>query len=147
MSSSPWKRKQRSPGIDLQQETVVSLTEAAKSLPSLDGRRPHVSTIWRWCRKGLRGVRLEHGRVGHRIVTSVEALTRFSQRLAELDAKEAVSACESPPPEAPRGRTERQRQQDIERVERELLRAGIREESTRREREGTSGCASGGTKP
>ena len=75
--------------IDLTSETVVSLTDAAKALPKIDGKRPHVTTIWRWAMRGLRGVRLAHGRLGNRVVTSVEALNRFSNELAALDAQEA----------------------------------------------------------
>ncbi len=76
--------------IDLQSEKLLSLTDAAKALPAIDGRRPHVSTMWRWCKKGVRGVRLEYVRLGHRVCTSMEALTRFSQRLAELDDAQAL---------------------------------------------------------
>ena len=57
--------------IDLQSETVVSLAEAAKTLPQIDGRRIHVSTLWRWARRGVRGVQLEYVRLGHRVCTSV----------------------------------------------------------------------------
>lgn len=71
--------------LDLTNETGLSLTEATKQLPSLGGRRLDVSTLWRWCRKGVRGVRLEYVRLGHRIITSREALARFAQRLAEAD--------------------------------------------------------------
>ena len=108
--------------IDLQTEEVLSLTDAAKALPPVDGRRPHVSTIWRWCRRGVRGVHLEHARIGHRVVTSQQALSRFAQRLAETDAD---------PPAQPvrqagiRPRTERQRQRDVARAKRALDRAGI----------------------
>ncbi len=86
----------------------MSLTDAAKALPPIDGRRPHVSTIWRWCKKGLKGVRLEHVRLGHRVCTSVEALARFSQRLADADEALALSAAG-----APRWRTPDPRQGDL----------------------------------
>ncbi len=74
--------------IDLTTETIVSLTDATKSLPLIDGKRPHPSTIWRWITRGVRGVRLAHARLGNRIVTSVEALNRFANELAEQDTRE-----------------------------------------------------------
>ncbi len=73
--------------IDLTQEILLSLTDAAKALPPIDGRRPHTSTLWRWCRKGVRGIRLEHVRLGNRVCTSREALVRFSQRLATIEGE------------------------------------------------------------
>jgi hypothetical protein len=72
-------------GIDLLTERIVSLAEAAKVLPAIDGRKPHTTSVWRWCRQGLRGIQLEYLRVGYRIVTSYEALARFAQRLVEAD--------------------------------------------------------------
>ena len=69
--------------IALFDEDLLTLAEAARVLPRLGGKKPHTSTLWRWCAKGLRGVRLEHARVGHRVVTSRQALDRFSRRLAE----------------------------------------------------------------
>ena len=58
-------------------EELFTLTEATKVMPRVNGRRPAVSTLWRWCRKGLNGVHLEYLRVGHNIVTSRKALLRF----------------------------------------------------------------------
>lgn len=63
--------------IDLQSEELSSLTDAARALPAIDGKRPHPSTIWRWCRRGIRDIRLEHVRLGHRVCTSREALRRL----------------------------------------------------------------------
>lgn len=62
-------------------ERLLSLSEAAKALP----HRPSVSTIWRWCRRGLRGSRLEYVRLGGRVFTSEEALRRFGAAMAASD--------------------------------------------------------------
>lgn len=70
----------------LQDEQILTFSEAAKVLPKVNGRHTHASTIWRWARKGVRGVHLEVRRFGGRFVTSVEALDRFGKALAELDA-------------------------------------------------------------
>ena len=76
--------------IDYQKETLLTLTEATRHLPTTGrhGTRngPHASTIWRWCRKGVNGTRLEYVRVGRRIYTSLEGLGRFFTALAESDA-------------------------------------------------------------
>ena len=69
----------------LSSEKVVSFTEAAKLLPEINGRRIHPSALWRWARKGVKGVRLETRRLGGRFVTSMEAIERFSKALAEVD--------------------------------------------------------------
>lgn len=39
--------------------------------------RPSRQAPWRWCNKGVRGIRLEHSRIGGRIVTSEAAVLRF----------------------------------------------------------------------
>ncbi|MBE7464804.1 MAG: DUF1580 domain-containing protein [Planctomycetes bacterium] len=65
-------------------EELISLNEATKRLPALDGRRLHVATLHRWARRGVRGVRLEVRALGGRFVTSVQALDRFSKALADL---------------------------------------------------------------
>ena len=108
--------------IDINQETVVSLTEATKILPKINGKRPAISTLWRWCRKGLRGTQLEYVRIGRNIATSREALNRFFTALAEAD--EPVDGNRS----APRQRTKidsRQQRASLEAADRVLERAGI----------------------
>ena len=70
----------------LSSEKIVSFTEASKLLPVINGRRIHPSALWRWARKGVKGVRLETRRLGGRFVTSMEAIERFSKALAEVDA-------------------------------------------------------------
>lgn len=78
----PFSTRGKSISLD---ETVLTLPEAAAAIPTQNGKRPSVSTIWRWCRKGLRGIRLEYLRCGRRILTSREALDRFFTALAVLD--------------------------------------------------------------
>ena len=112
--------------IDIDKEEPLSLTDAARSLPSIDGKRPHASTLWRWCRKGLRGVRLEYLRLGRRIVTTQQALARFMQRLAEMDQEDIVSSTN--PSEKVNnacGEGKAARQRALERAEQQLRKAGI----------------------
>ena len=69
--------------IDIEIESVLSLTEAATKLPHRRaGRRPHVSTLYRWASRGLRGNHLETIQIGGTRCTSVEALQRFFDRLS-----------------------------------------------------------------
>jgi hypothetical protein len=96
--------------IDLQSESVVSLTAAAKSLPS----RPHIATVYRWFQHGVRGIRLETVLLGGRRFTSHEALQRFTERLTAAAAGEPVPA-----------RTLKQREAAMQRAEAELAKAGI----------------------
>lgn len=67
----------------LQTEKILTFIEATKTLPPIEGRRVHPSTIWRWASRGTKGVRLEALRLGGRWVTSVEALERFGRALAD----------------------------------------------------------------
>ena len=69
--------------IDIQEEELVSFSEAAERLPRRRaGKKPHVATLYRWAGLGLRGVRLETIQVGGTMCTSVEALQRFFGRLS-----------------------------------------------------------------
>ncbi len=99
-------------------EQIVTFSEAAKALPKLNGKRPHPSTLWRWARKGCRGVKLEVRRLGGRFVTSMEALERFSKELGEVELPDRPA----PPPKLP---TNRQRLKSIERAKKNLEAVGI----------------------
>ncbi len=82
--------------IDPEKEDLMSLTEATRIMPRINGRKPAISTLWRWCRKGLRGVKLEYLRYGRNIVTTRQALTRFFEALVDVDDQAADAVC--PPP-------------------------------------------------
>jgi len=89
--------------IDPQTESVVSLTDVAKSLPG----RPNITTIWRWRNRGVRGVKLETILLGGRRMTSHEALARFFAATTAAADDEPI-----------RSATPRQRELAIERAER-----------------------------
>ena len=64
--------------IDISQEKLKTLTEAAKDLPRRRSNRPTaISTVYRWSTKGLRGHKLETILIGGVRFTSSEALERF----------------------------------------------------------------------
>ena len=58
-------------------ENVLTLKDAASEIGNLIGRRPDKTTIYRWCLRGVGGVKLESVRLGNRILTSRQAITRF----------------------------------------------------------------------
>ena len=70
--------------IDIEKEQIFPLSHARKVVP-VGGKELHVSTIWRWCSRGLRGVKLEHVRVDRRVCTSTQAISRFVNALAAVE--------------------------------------------------------------
>src|SRR4051794_16501125 len=66
----------------LTNEAVFPVTEIGKRLPG----RPVHSTVYRWCVDGLEGVMLEHLALGRKLITSVEAVERFSRQVAAARA-------------------------------------------------------------
>lgn len=73
--------------IDVFDEQVVTLGEAAKKLPRLrNGKKLHLSTLFRWSQRGKIAhdgvrIRLETIMIGGTKCTSLEALQRFFDRL------------------------------------------------------------------
>jgi len=96
--------------IDIRSEQLLSINGATKSLHG----RPHISTVWRWIQRGVRGVKLETVLIGGRRYTSNEALERFVSRTTAAAAGEPAPT-----------RTPTQRQRAILAAERELAAAGI----------------------
>lgn len=69
--------------IDVEREKLIPLAEVPALLPpGRSGRRVHVSAVFRWVQKGLKGIRLEAVQLAGRRVTSREALSRFFQALS-----------------------------------------------------------------
>ena len=107
--------------IDIRTEDTRCLTEATK-LPCFQNRRNgsriSTSTLWRWSITGCKGVILETVKIGGSRVTSVEAIERFVERLAEVEAsgRPAVPA-PAPLPAA--------RRKSIDAAKKRLAAAGI----------------------
>jgi len=98
--------------IDPKKETVVSLTNAAKTLPARRGdKRPHVSCLYRWTKAGCKGVILESIQIGGTRCTSREALARFFEALTFADD--------------PRADHSPNRRERVAAAERELEREGV----------------------
>lgn len=102
--------------IDPATETLLSLSQAARSIPSArTGRGLSTSTVWRWALTGARGVVLETIMLGGSRYTSREALARF---FAACSAASGISQ--------PAERTKTQRTRDHERAGAILDAAGIK---------------------
>lgn len=106
--------------IDPEREELLTLTEATKVLPKTNGKRPAISTLWRWCRKGRRGVHLEYVRIGRKICTTRQALYRFFVAAAEADEPLETP----PPPRRRRRRSAAAARRAHEEAERRLIAAG-----------------------
>lgn len=61
-------------------EDVLTLADARRELAGIIGRRPDKTTLYRWCLRGVQGVKLDHVRLGGRILTSRQAITRFIEQ-------------------------------------------------------------------
>jgi hypothetical protein len=108
--------------IDIRSEKTLSLTQACKleTMPSRrEGKRPNVSTLWRWSMQGIRGVRLETLMAGGVRVTSQEAIQRFFDRLTEQSETGRVATAPEP------RRLPAHRRKAIEAAEKKLAKAGI----------------------
>ena len=108
----------------LAQEQLLGLTELAKQLPKINGRRPSVCTLWRWCLKGIDGVRMEHVRRGKAIATTVSAVDRFSAALAQHRVEQLPQEG-GPHIARKRATNPAARRKSIEEAERILREAGI----------------------
>lgn len=106
-------------------EELMTLAQAAGLLPRIDGRKVSACTLWRWCRKGLRGVSLDYVRVGRRVCTTRTALQQFFTALAELDQQAPPDTRSLPRHLKRRPITSRQRQRALAEADAVLERAGI----------------------
>ncbi|OHB59997.1 MAG: hypothetical protein A2Y12_17205 [Planctomycetes bacterium GWF2_42_9] len=111
--------------IDLKTEKLIPLTQASKLLPQVDGKRIHISTLWRWCKKGLKGINLEYIRTGSKIITSKEAMQRFFDAVTKLDETQPPQSFYKPEYLKNKTRSEKSRQRQIENANNILVKAKI----------------------
>jgi hypothetical protein len=62
---------------DLREDQPLSIRDAAELLGKLTGRKPNVSTLWRWCLKGVKGVHLESICIGGKRFVTATAIENF----------------------------------------------------------------------
>lgn len=79
--------------IDATKEELLTFADVARRLPP-NGRGNHIKplTVWRWYKYGLKDnnnaiVRLEAKLLGRRLLTSMESIQRFMERLNDSDLK------------------------------------------------------------
>lgn len=78
----------------LEGEELLTFSEAARLLPRRrGGARCATSTIWRWSRRGSRGVVLRVVRVGGNVYVPRSALVEFIERRSAVDR---ASQCPAP---------------------------------------------------
>jgi hypothetical protein len=104
-------------------EHKIDLHETTRLLGT-NGKPTHLSTALRAITKGIKSplgdrVFLEALRLGGRWITSREAVERFTARLT------AAALGDTSNVGAPPNRTTRQRQRELDRVDRELTQAGF----------------------
>jgi len=70
--------------IPIHEENLLPIREVPAELPARhNGKRVHPSTVYRWTKIGVRGIRLECVGIGGRTYTSIEAIQRFGECLGE----------------------------------------------------------------
>jgi len=70
--------------INITSENLIPLIKVPSHLPRrATGKKIHISVVYRWVSRGLRGVQLESIRIGGTAYTSTEAIQRFGERLTE----------------------------------------------------------------
>lgn len=61
----------------LAHDRPMSLPDAAVYLGEITGQKPHASTLWRWCLKGCKGVRLDSLCIGGKRFVTAAAIDDF----------------------------------------------------------------------
>ena len=101
--------------IDTNAEELITLSTAAKELPGRGSRRGvHAITLWRWSKRGIRGVKLETVLVGGIRCTSRQAIARFLERTTAAADGQPIPAT-----------TLSERRRAREAAERELIADGL----------------------
>lgn len=82
-------------------ESLISLAQAARELPSLRAGRPvHPTCVWRWSKYGVKTpggrIRLEVTAVAGRVATTRQAVARFLSAVAAAKAGTPVPATTPP---------------------------------------------------
>ena len=103
----------------------ITLGQAARLLPG----HPSPSSLWRWCRRGVKArngeqIRMRHVRVGGKLYIQANWLDEFSKRLAEADV-EHFEMNDEDTPILPRCQRDTGRAERLADVNRELQEAGL----------------------
>ena len=91
-------------------QDAIPINEVPRRLPRRGGKKVHISTVWRWVNRGVRGVKLESLTIGGRRYVRPEALEVF------------LEALNRPQTAAPQPQQPTQRRREAERAAREVAR-------------------------
>lgn len=108
----------------------LSLAEVCRAVPALEGRHPHLSAAWRWCRRGVlarngQRIKLRHTRLGRRVVVPEDAVKEFLDAVALADALYFDSAPATPSPPLPKPAKPALRRRQIAEAEASCKKWGI----------------------
>ena len=108
--------------LDLPDEKPLTLRQAAAFIGEATGRTPLLNTLYRWCNKGARGVKLESFCVGRIRFVTVAALERFIERCSAAGSTtEPVVAIDVTPHRSPEVRRQAERRaREIDEARRRL---------------------------
>lgn len=79
--------------VDLENEQLRPVVDVAAQVL---GKRPSKPTIWRWCRKGNRGERLEAAFISNKWRTTRAAFIRFLERQTAAQLEEPKARVPKP---------------------------------------------------
>jgi hypothetical protein len=77
-------------------QSQVHYLPLVKAVEAATGRRPHLSTILRWCQYGSRGIRLESWVLGGRRLTTVEAVKNYMEAVTAASVGGLAPPVETP---------------------------------------------------
>lgn len=100
---------------------IFSLAQACKRIPPINGKHPHISTLFRWYDRGINGVHLECLRIGRKLAVTQEALDRFFKEAGATGPQRRPRRAASA---TPKGRTAKQRDAAINEAETYLRKNG-----------------------
>jgi hypothetical protein len=103
----------------LNDEPLMTIQQAATFIGRLTGKKPNVSTIWRWCLKGVRGVILQSICVGGQRFVSRSALARFIEQSTARGSADTKASAPPPTVQSPTRQSDRRRE-EIEAARRRL---------------------------
>jgi hypothetical protein len=112
--------------IDPMKDTLLTLKEAARICPRIEGKKPHFTSVWRWVRYGLQGHYLESVRVGGRYCTTESALTDFFRARATVQTRERTGITKTAKP-----RTDKHREKAVAEARKRLEARGLFKKETR----------------
>ena len=102
----------------------LTLSEAAKLIPTTNGKCVSTQTLYRWATKGCRGIVLPHLRFGRRVAIERDSLETFAGQLAQ-----AWMLPSTAPKDIKKHKTGHrsnvQREKDIAEAEENLRKSGI----------------------